>query len=325
MTLYGALEVLDRSGQALHRVRIEQLPFRLGRALDNDFVLDDPHVCAHHAELRDEGGLALFDLGSVNGCYRSESRERRQRIDLYGRMELRLGHSNLRFRAANETLAGTQPDPLANSRLHALDSSAWAVPLFLLASATLGIDHVLGHVKALTFGGLAGAILPGALVFACWALAWSLVNRVVSHRFHYFGHLAILSAGLIAAQLIESLLAHAGFALGLSGIAGILDTLLVGIVVATIIYGHLRLVSRGEARRLLVPSVLTAAGYFALTLLPEIGKDSFRSEPDMAVTLKPPVLLLRSGTSSERFYADAAEVFEDADEDAAGVPSVGPD
>jgi predicted component of type VI protein secretion system len=42
----------------------------LGRALDNDVVLDDPRVSRYHAELRYAvDGWSVHDLGSTNGTY----------------------------------------------------------------------------------------------------------------------------------------------------------------------------------------------------------------------------------------------------------------
>ncbi len=42
---------------------------RLGRAADNDVVVDDQQVSRHHAEIRrdEDGGYTLIDLGSANG------------------------------------------------------------------------------------------------------------------------------------------------------------------------------------------------------------------------------------------------------------------
>jgi pSer/pThr/pTyr-binding forkhead associated (FHA) protein len=43
---------------------------RIGRAPDNDIVIDDPTVSSAHAELRDEGGRwVVTDLDSTNGTY----------------------------------------------------------------------------------------------------------------------------------------------------------------------------------------------------------------------------------------------------------------
>ena len=45
------IELLDRDGRCVRAVDVTQWPFSIGRALDNDLVLDDPFVAAAHATL----------------------------------------------------------------------------------------------------------------------------------------------------------------------------------------------------------------------------------------------------------------------------------
>ena len=75
--------------------------------------------------------------------------------------------------------------------------------IFFLAGATIGglFLGTLIIVSILVFL-LAFFLAPALIVLALWALAWSLVNRVVAHRFHYLGHVVIGSFGVIAASLI---------------------------------------------------------------------------------------------------------------------------
>lgn len=49
------------------RVPVRGRPLRIGRAPENDVVLDEPNVSWHHAELRPGTPPALVDLGSRNG------------------------------------------------------------------------------------------------------------------------------------------------------------------------------------------------------------------------------------------------------------------
>ncbi len=49
------------------RVSVRRAPVRIGRAPDNDVVLDEPNVSWHHAELRPGSPPTLVDLGSRNG------------------------------------------------------------------------------------------------------------------------------------------------------------------------------------------------------------------------------------------------------------------
>jgi pSer/pThr/pTyr-binding forkhead associated (FHA) protein len=45
------LEAIDREGLVRQAWRIERWPLTIGRALDNDVVMTDPHVAAHHARV----------------------------------------------------------------------------------------------------------------------------------------------------------------------------------------------------------------------------------------------------------------------------------
>ncbi len=52
------------------KVMVERFPFRLGRSLDNDLVLEDGRVSRHHAQIVELYGKPLLaDLGSTNGSF----------------------------------------------------------------------------------------------------------------------------------------------------------------------------------------------------------------------------------------------------------------
>jgi len=57
----------DTPARRFRRLRIAQTAIRIGRAPDNDVVLDEPNVSWYHAELRPGSPLTLVDLGSRNG------------------------------------------------------------------------------------------------------------------------------------------------------------------------------------------------------------------------------------------------------------------
>lgn len=67
--LAGHLQVRggDRAGESFP---IAQLPFSIGRALDNDLVLEDLRVSRHHVQFKDlHRRLFLVDLDSTNGTW----------------------------------------------------------------------------------------------------------------------------------------------------------------------------------------------------------------------------------------------------------------
>lgn len=320
MSFLGAIEVIDRTGRVQARMRVEHLPFRIGRALDNDLVLDDPHVCAHHAELSGDGELALVDCGSLNGSFLGAERQRRERIELGQGAELRVGHTHLRFRGADEQVAATLADPMAGSRWLGLDRWRWGVAALAGSAAVVVGEHIVASPQALRLGVALSATAPALIVLALWALSWSLVNRVIAHRFHYIGHLVIGCLGVIAGSLLEVFGSYLGFALAEDDALALVTTVFGAAVISTVIFGHLRLISTGSGRRLLAPAILVGVVFLALTTLPDAGDNRFSSEPSFSTSLKPPAAALRSGRDGESFYADAIEALDAADAEAEEKP-----
>lgn len=316
MSFVGVIELLDRSGHVQQRTRIERLPFRVGRALDNDLIVDDPYVCAHHAEICGAERLEWVDLGSLNGSYFGAQRERRERMALASGAELRIGHTHLRLRSVDEECAASLADPLAGSRWLGLDRFGWAGVAFAGTLLLVLLEQILASAQPLRAAALLSSATPALIVLALWALAWGLVNRVVAHRFHYFGHLAIGGFGVIAGSLSTLGAGYGAFAFAADHWLSAWSSGFGALLAAAVIFGHLRLISRGRARQLLLPSALVGVSFLALALLPGAGENEFSSEPDLAGTLKPPFAALRQGRSSEQFYEDATGVFDAVDEQA---------
>ena len=313
---FGVLEIVDRAGHVQSRTRVEHLPFRIGRALDNDLILDDPYACAHHAQISGDDDLQLIDCDSLNGSFQANEHSRRAQIALGSGLELRLGHTLLRFRGINEQIAATVPDPLARSRWLGLDRLAWAVGAMLTSMVVITSNTLIDSPQALRWGALLGSAVAPMIVLALWALSWSLVNRVVAHRFHYFGHLTIGACAVVAATLLESFSAYVGFALAGGSALGGLTTVIGAALISVVIFGHLRLISRGRARALLLPSALIGIGFLTLSLLPSAADERFTTEPKFNAALKPPFAALRAGRNSTKFYEDAVGAWDDADAEA---------
>jgi hypothetical protein len=78
------IEVLARDGEVPSRDRIERAEARIGRAFDNDVVVNDPHVAPHHLRVfrGEDGELVAEDLGTLNGLYAELGARRVQRLSL---------------------------------------------------------------------------------------------------------------------------------------------------------------------------------------------------------------------------------------------------
>ena len=61
------LEIITRGLNQYYPLRT--FPVRVGRALDNDIILSDPSISAHHLEVdrNDDGQLTVRNLSEENG------------------------------------------------------------------------------------------------------------------------------------------------------------------------------------------------------------------------------------------------------------------
>jgi len=134
------VEVLSRHHDVLSRQRVDDLA-SIGRAYDNDVVLDDPYVAPHHLRIvRDDAGtLFAEDLGSVNGLYAADSDERQSRIPLDGQRALRVGRTLLRIRAHGFEVAPERPVGRAVRVWPAIATLAACV--IVLAAVTLWLNE----------------------------------------------------------------------------------------------------------------------------------------------------------------------------------------
>ena len=95
------IETLARNGDVLHRHQVAQLPIRIGRGYDNDYIVDDAHTAPNHVviEADDAGQLVMRDLGTRNGVISKGKRHTTLPVD--GDTVVRIGHTSLRVRSAD--------------------------------------------------------------------------------------------------------------------------------------------------------------------------------------------------------------------------------
>ncbi len=303
------LEVLGRHGDVASRQRVAGPLLTIGRAYDNDVVLDDPHVAAHHLRLAraDDGTWAAEDLGSLNGLFVDGERTRRERVVLGGATALRVGHTVLRLRHASDSVP---PElPLAQQR------SPW--PLAAVAVALVAALEVLGiwlgdigEPKLIRY--LAPA-LASITAIALWTTLWSVLSRVFGGNARFGLHLLIAGACLFAFSLYDQLVDLGAFALSWTALA---NTRYVAgwLVLALACFFHLRAIS---AKRLplkgLALGVLAALGITTQTL----RQSELRSTYGQGMTLQrlqPPSTRLVGTQDAEAFFAAAAALKGPLDE-----------
>ena len=312
------VEVLSRHRDVQARYRCAGPEVRVGRAYDNDVVVDDPYVAARHLRIRRDaaGALVAEDLGSANGTFSDRGKARQDRILLDGDRPIRIGQTHLRVRAASHAVPRERPQTS--------HFPAWPIPA-ALALAIIGMSAVaqwLGETGEAKLYAYLTPELALAFLVVVWTAGWAVMSRIFSGHAHFEHHLLIALAGVLIYLLYGEALAVGAYALSSPrpqayryvGTASLL---------AGVCFLHLRAI--GPTRLWLKGGVVGAllAIAIATQALSQSERRSGNSQQDYVQHLMPPSLRLAPMRSADAFLAQTMELKPALDRDRSADPPSG--
>ena len=296
------VEVLSRHHDVVSRQRVGD-DARIGRAYDNDVVLDDPHVAPHHLRIvRDEAGtLFAEDQGSLNGLYAAEADERQARIPLDGQRILRVGRTLLRVRPASFEVPPERPVGRAVRVWPAI--ATLAVCAIALAAATLWLNET----RETQLSRYLLPMLAVVLVVLVWTTGWAVLSRIFAAGAHFDRHLLVALCGLLAFFLFDELTDFGAFAFSSRGLA---DYAYIGnwLLFAALCFVHLRVM--GPRRLPLKAGVVGALAVAAIAAqtVSRSDESSLAGQQSYLANLKPPMFRLKRPQTLDAFLGDTDRV-----------------
>jgi hypothetical protein len=312
------IEILSRNDEVLarHRVRCaapgEEV--HIGRAYDNDVIIDDPYVAARHVRIvRDEAGvLVAEDLGSANGLVADRDRRRVERAALDGGQPIQIGRTRLRVREADHAV---EPERISRPRMR-----IW--PLVLaLAGAALGAEFLtmwLAQTTEQKPGEFIGPLLVLCVSVLAWTSAWAVMSRVFSGRARFERHLLIAVSGVLALTLFNELASYGAYALSLRGLVAYRDIFL-WLLAGVICFLHLRQLSQsreiGRSRLKLKACAAAALALLGVGMqtLSQWQASANADRESFLRGLKPPVLRLAGAQTESRFFDQVSKLRAELD------------
>ncbi len=310
------VEILDKRGHVMQRVRVERLPATIGRAYTNDVILDDPFVSAEHAGIGrdDAGNIRVEDLGSKNGLYQLHPSQQIAHAPVAGEQQFRVGQTILRIRDAHHPVPVTLPLRVSRKAGQVFENRLACSGIVAFVAAMLAMDAYLASYERLTPGPILTKLAALAALLIVWAGGWSLASRVFSSQFRLAQHAAAAALCVLAFCLFDHALDYYAFAfaadrsvqvLGWGGAFGWL---------AITMYSHLRLSSAAPRSRLALGAILAAGAVVGLAGLLVAGIYSspsayyFTSQPRYPAQLKPPSTRIAHSRGVEDFFSEAREL-----------------
>ena len=305
METLALIEALDRDGHARQVLRVTQWPVRIGRAIDCDLVLDDPHVAAWHATLDwREDGLHVEPAATLNGVRLGASTVAPGSAPLLPASGLVvLGATTLRVRLAGDVLAPEQRfvDFHKIERRHAVQLAA----LIALAAIWEGFIQWLTTIPGTPGSALAMSYLGTPALLVLWCAGWAIGSMLFQHRFAFWPHLRVALTWLLLGVVAEAATAQIAFALSMPLFEKLGRMIFVG-AIAMMLWRHMGLLLP-QRRRAVAISIAGAVAVGGCLLL--VGR-SVQQEPlvgDLYLgTISLPGVRMVKPVSTEAFVKSAA-------------------
>lgn len=293
------VERLTPDGEVIDRTRCTQLPIRIGRAYDNDIILDDQHTAAHHAliELNQLDELVITDLESQNGI--SLGKQRSEYFVVNGDATYRLGHTRLRIRTADYVVAAEVSD---STNYH---WEGW-LPAVLGGSLLVFVALLDTWLRDLQQGTVSKYLLElvGTFGFALgWAGVWALFSKLFNGHARFGRHLFIVCAGLAMVEFWGFSSGAIAYAFSWEWLARFTNQPII-LMFAVVLYFHLLTAGTKHPTRLRTYLAALALVAMGINMAKEYQTSNYLSDELYLSKLYPPALRLTDDVSVETFTAN---------------------
>ena len=298
------VEVLSRlHNDVAARHKFSDVPITVGRAYDNDVVVDDPHVAAHHLRIArgENGNLIAEDLGSINGLYVDHARTRTKEVMLDAGHELSIGATVLRVRTATHEVPAEQP--MLRGLPYWPSAVLCIVGVFALAALDLWLSET-NEPKAIRY--FTPLLILTAVIFV-WTTVWSVLTRVFIGRPRFGLHFLIVAAGLLGYSIYSQLAEMGAFAWSWTALANS-SYVVAWLFLGGIVLAHLLVVNRARLPLKVIVAVILAAAGIAMQTLRQSEYRSTYGQPALLSRLEPPALRLVSPQLEQAFFTDSEAI-----------------
>ncbi len=303
------IELLTRDKNLKERHRFEALPIRIGRSYNNDLILDDPYIAAHHAiiEMAEDGDLQIRDLNSENGLVVNGKKQ--SQITLENHI-IRLGHTNLRARHAGSQVANALLDKVAHRWEGWPPAIAGLALVFLSILATTWLNASEGF----SFISAMAVISLILFLILMWCGGWAFATRMISGGSARFGrHIFIVGCTIILIDLWNTFSITFAYAFSLPFLTRY-GSLMEVIIFAGMVFFHLMTMSSQRPKRFMHTSLIIAILGISSILISNYQRSGTLADSLYMTYLLPPALRISGDMPVDRFIAEANKLKSELEE-----------
>lgn len=297
---------------ALHQV-FTRFPVTIGRGFDNDIILNDAFVSAHHLQVDFDGRTcSVSDPGSENGFMVNGHPPTGRHMTVKSGDTLTIGQTEVRIYKPDHQVAKAMPlfkdSPIFKWVAHPLNVWACFVLAVLATVYWAWLEIWVTDAEGLTLAGAAAGTIG---VIVMWSALWSVGGRLAHHRAHFKSHVTLICLYVIAGTVAWFIEVYADFLTSESAFSQLLTYAINFSLLALLLYGSLKLATRMSRRRRRVLAGFFSFGVMAgVFIFSVVSAKNFNQQPMYPATLEPYLTSLAPAQPVKDFMAGNDQLFE---------------
>lgn len=311
------IDILDRFGKLKERHRAESFPCKIGRDYNNHIIIDDPYISPSHITIHQaENSFSLEDTNSMNGVFSLHPFKKQQSINIEDNSRIRIGHTDIRFRFVDHKIRDTIRERDKPSQLSMLLSNGFILPIvWLIFSLAFMLNSYMEESSLISFQKLLSETFPLLIFMALWAMAWSIVSKIVTHRFYFSFHAIWIACLTLVSTIVDNLANYFEFSFSLEGSSYILGLLFSLIITSVLLYGHLHYSTTFSVKKSKATSIFTSIIIiFTVEILSLLNTAEFSNTPKYSAIIKPSSFILSRKHSTNEFFDKTKDIKREIDD-----------
>ncbi len=313
------IQTLSRSGKVRNQQKVQGDKIKIGRAYDNQLILEDIHVSEHHALVsqNEAGDIQIEDLNSLNHLYTDDKRQINSAHPVQSGDEFYLGKLRIKILYLNHPVAETIALTKSEETAELFSCKRFNTIIFALFIALYGLSEYLSFFGEFKLKQLFVPVLSLIFALAIWPVFWSLLSRFFKHEARFWAHGATLIMTLFslkALTLLTQLIAYnfdSGLATGINVAAGFI------IVFACLRFSLYLFNQKSDKRQLWLGFSLTCFIFTLVSLNYYVKHRDFSPSPTYSSVILPSQFLFKNSKDINSFVESNRSLYQQAQEESA--------
>ncbi|WAJ69402.1 FHA domain-containing protein [Catenovulum adriaticum] len=312
------IQTLSRSGKVSQQQKASSNVIRIGRAYDNDIILEDIHISEHHAQISQNelGEFEIEDLNSLNHVFDKDKNQLLNKKTLKSGDEFYLGKLRIKILSPHHPVAETIALTKSEETAEFFSSKLFFITSFSLFISLFALTEYLTFFGEFKIKQLFNPVLSLIFALTLWPIFWSLLSRFFKHEARFWAHLSTLLITLLSLKALTSVSSLVAYNTN-GTIANVMNAMVGFVIVFACLRFSLYLFNQKRDRRQLWLSFSLSCFLFGLASLGYYAKHKdFSARPSYSGLILPSQFLLKDSISIGDFVDNNSELYSSAQQEA---------